>query len=160
MTSLSTLEALGLDISNDKTVLTRFNPSNYEYWAWCTRLALQGKNLLSAIDATPSTPAITAASSSAEQELTKREDEDEDIKSRKDARAMMLIISTIPEEYAIDLQKFTKAKEVWDYLEASYSKKGIVQWLDINRVYSNLRKTSTMSPNDYVLLHSKNLPSL
>ena len=67
----------------------------------------------------------------------------------------MLIISTIPEEYAIDLQKFTKAKEVWDYLEASYSKKGIVQWLDINRVYSNLRKTSTMSPNDYVLLHSK-----
>ena len=155
MTSLSRLEALDLDISTDKTVLTRFNPSNYEYWAWCTRLALQGKNLLSAIEAAPTTPAVPQASTSTAAVPKTEDTEDDDIKSRKDARAMMLIISTIPEEYAIDLQKFTKAKEVWDYLETSYSKRGIVQWLDINRVYSNLRKTSTMSPNDYVLLHSK-----
>src|SRR5436190_23334249 len=98
MTSLSRLEALDLDISTFKTVLTRSTPSNYEYWAWCTILALQGKNLLSAIEAAPTTPAIPQASTSTASVPKTEDTEDDDIKSRKDARAMMLIISTIPEE--------------------------------------------------------------
>jgi hypothetical protein len=102
------LQALEADYYTTKAALTRFRPDNYEYWAWCTKLALQGKNLLETIDGTvAATPKATPDPS----EGTPEDDEAEDeatVKehSRKDARALMLIISTIPEEYAADLQKF------------------------------------------------------
>ena len=145
MSAADKLQSLEIDYYTTKATLTRFRPDNYEYWAWCTKLALQGKNLLSTID---STVHVEAATTEAEDDAKIAE------RSRQDAQALMLIISTIPEEYAADLQKFTMAKQVWDYLATSYSKKGIVQWLEISRKYSNLRKSPSMSPNDYVLHHS------
>jgi hypothetical protein len=52
-----TLEA---DYYATKTPLTIFRPDNYEYWAWCTRLVLQGKNLLDIIDSTALDAAATS----------------------------------------------------------------------------------------------------
>ena len=130
---------------NSNVGIEKLDKDNYQPWKFRMSNYLMGKGLWGYVTGEETEP-----------ELPKEGATPDDLKARKtwnerDKKVMFLISQNVSNGMIGHIQELTTSKEAWETLERLYTSNTKPRKIQLKNELNNMKKTSSISVNDYIL---------